>query len=70
VSRTRKEKLVVASTCRGCGEPRKLEEGVVASSSYGACCSKSRRAIAAGYLGLRPITPADFEGPYLVRSGR
>jgi hypothetical protein len=70
LSRSSKRKLVVAARCRFCGRPLSLKKGVVANSSYGRCCSKVRRENAIARLGLSPITPADFDGPYLVRRGR
>jgi hypothetical protein len=38
--------------------------------SYGRCCSNVRHQKAVAKLGFRSITPADFDGPYLVRRGR
>jgi hypothetical protein len=69
VSRSGKEKLVVAACCRLCGRPLSQERGV-ADSISGRCCSSLRHQKAVAKLGLRPITPADFDGPYLVRRGR
>jgi hypothetical protein len=67
VARIRKANLlVIAPRCRSCGRALELEEGVVAASSYGQCCSAARREAAQRAFGLRPIIAADFDGPYLL----
>ncbi len=66
VTRIRKGKIVAAPRCGSCGRALRLEEGVVAASSYGQCCSAARRAAAQRAFGLRPLTNADFSGPYLL----
>jgi hypothetical protein len=70
VSRRSKEKLVVAARCPWCGRSLARMKGFVGKLSHGRCCSKERHQKAVAKLGLRPITPADFDGPYLVRRGR
>jgi hypothetical protein len=70
VSRSSKGELVVAACCCSCGRPLSQDQGVVAASSYGRCCSDVRRQKAVAKLGLGPITSADFDGPYLIRRGR
>lgn len=63
-------KIAVAPTCRFCDSTMDLEQGVVAASGAGRCCTNERRKAASDALGLRPIRPSDFDGPYLIRSGR
>jgi hypothetical protein len=71
VARVRKtDLLVIAPRCRSCGRALKLEEGAVAASSYGQCCSSARRDAAQRAFGLRPISAADFDGPYLLPRDR
>jgi hypothetical protein len=70
VSRSSEGKLVIAACCRFCGRPLSQDKGVVANSSYGRCCSEVRHQKAVAELGLGPIPPADFDGPYLKRRGR
>lgn len=70
MSLTKKQKLIVTACCRGCGRPLSLDQGVVAASTYGPCCSAARLATATRVLKLKPITAADFDGLYLTRRGR
>jgi hypothetical protein len=66
VPQNNKGKLVVAACCRECGQALSQHKG----SIYGRCCSNIRRQKAMAELGVGPITPADFDGPYLKRRGR
>lgn len=70
MAHSKKRKLVVPARCTACGRPFPHEDGVVASSTYCRECSHDRLATAKKVLGLRPITSADFDGPYLIRQGR
>ena len=50
--------------CRSCGRHWRPAEGVVASHSYCKRCASKRRAKAAAYFGLRPISPDEITGEY------
>lgn len=52
--------------CRHCGQPWAPPVGVVAAQSFCCRCSQERRQIATDKLGLGPLQPEDFDGPYLV----
>lgn len=52
--------------CRHCHRFWIPALGVVASDSYCRKCRVERKRIAKKVLGLRRITPKDFEGPYLL----
>lgn len=52
--------------CRHCGLHWRPGEGVVADAAYCKKCAKERRAAATSILGLKRITAADLQGPFLL----
>lgn len=56
--------------CRFCSRPWTPTEGVSAEQVYCLLCSESRHAAAAKAFDLRPLTPADFDGQYLLPRSR
>lgn len=67
---TTKSKLVAAPRCRSCGRAIGLSEGIVADSTYCRHCSAARHEAAKRTLDLRPISDADFLGPYVLQRRR
>lgn len=64
----RAEYCFAHSVCRYCGKPWRPADNVVATEGYCSDCSKERRSIAGRAFGLRPIEPADIDGPYVIPS--
>ena len=62
--------VILRPLCRSCGEALTLEKGIVASSSYGACCASMRRQSAKEHFGLKALSIDDFDGPYVIRQAR
>ena len=57
---------VARPRCRFCSRAWTPAEGVSAEQAYCQLCSASRRAIATKALGLKPLTPGDANGDYLL----
>jgi hypothetical protein len=52
--------------CPNCDRYWRPAEGVVASNAYCSRCVKARHSAAAARFELRPITPSDLQGSYLL----
>jgi hypothetical protein len=52
--------------CRHCKRAWTPAHGVIATKTYCPKCSNARQARAARGFGMKPVTPADFDGPYLI----
>lgn len=61
---------IVRPRCRFCSRPWTPAEGVSAEQAHCPLCSESRHTVAAKAFGLRPLTPADFDGQYLLPRSR
>ena len=57
---------VTLPRCRNCKRYWRPAQSVVAAATYCEKCANDRRATAASTLSLRPITPADLVGAYLL----
>jgi len=63
-------RLITRPRCRHCNREWMPGHGVVAAEDFCRKCRKERRAKAKRAFGLRPLTPADFDGPYLLPRAR
>jgi len=58
--------MLMFPKCRHCGRKWHPQEGAVASRDYCQVCHKDRREVAKRKFSLRPLSAADFNGPYLL----
>jgi len=62
--------MITRPRCRYCNREWVPAIGVAATQDYCRRCRKARREKAKRAFGLRPLTAADFDGPYLLPRAR